>query len=56
LSSNEIRRLFTKLVLAGRTATDRVLHWSGWRRRRQAQAKASHYRKRLKTAESNDPP
>ncbi|QOC92068.1 IS701 family transposase [Micromonospora craniellae] len=56
LSSNEIRRLFTKLVLTGRTAADHVLHWSNWRRHRQAQAKASHYRKRLKTSESHDPP
>jgi hypothetical protein len=31
-----------------------VLYWSTWRRRRQAQAKASHYRKRLKLYEGND--
>ncbi|QOC94263.1 hypothetical protein [Micromonospora craniellae] len=47
LTSNEIRRLFAHLVLIGRTAAEHVLHWSTWRRRRQAQAKASHYRKRL---------
>jgi hypothetical protein len=56
LSSNEIRRLFSRLVLAGRVVTDHVLHWSDWRRRRQAQAKASHYRKRLNPSESNEPP
>jgi hypothetical protein len=27
--------------------TGHVLHWSNWRRRRQLQAKAAHYRKRL---------
>jgi hypothetical protein len=47
LSSNEIRRLFGKLVLTGRVMIGHVLHWSDWRRRRQLQAKAAHYRKRL---------
>jgi hypothetical protein len=47
LTSNEIRRLLGKFVLIGRTTAGHVLHWSGWRRHRQAQAKASHYRKRL---------
>ncbi|SCF23509.1 hypothetical protein GA0070558_1728, partial [Micromonospora haikouensis] len=47
LSSNEIRRLLGKLVLIGRTVADHVLHWSTWRRRRQEQARAAHYRKRL---------
>jgi hypothetical protein len=31
-----------------------VMYWSTWRRRRQAQAKASHYRKRLKRTLCND--
>ena len=48
LSSNEIRRLFVRIVQIGRTMIEHVLHWSGWRRRRQAQARAAHYRKRLK--------
>lgn len=52
LSSNEIRRLYGKLVLIGQTAVGYVLYWSDWRRRRQAQARASHYRKRLKQHES----
>ncbi|WP_435126687.1 hypothetical protein [Micromonospora tulbaghiae] len=56
MSSNEIRRLFGKLVLIGRTVADHVLHWSTWRRRRQAQAKAAHYRKRLEAIKSNEPP
>jgi hypothetical protein len=47
LTSNEIRRLLGKLVIIGRITAAPVLHWSGWRRRRQARAKASHYRKRL---------
>jgi len=46
LTSKEIRRLLAKLVLNGRIAAGQVLHWSDWRRHRQAQAKASHYRKR----------
>jgi hypothetical protein len=36
--------------------TDHVLHWTTWRRRRQAQAKASHYRKRLEATKRNEPP
>ncbi|MFB6398702.1 hypothetical protein [Polymorphospora lycopeni] len=48
MSSNEIRRLLSKLVLIGRATAGHVLHWSGWRRRRQAQAKASHYHKHFK--------
>ena len=47
-------RLYGKLVLIGQTAAGHVLCWSAWRRRRQAQAKASHYRKRLKLYEGND--
>ncbi|WP_213457481.1 hypothetical protein [Rhizomonospora bruguierae] len=56
MSSNEIRRLFGKLVLVGRAAADHVLHWSTWRRRRQAEAKAAHYRKRLEVTKGNEPP
>ncbi|GAA2387405.1 hypothetical protein GCM10010170_098350 [Dactylosporangium salmoneum] len=47
LSSNEIRRLFTRLVSTVQHHTSHILHWSQWRRRRQAQARAAHYRKRL---------
>jgi hypothetical protein len=56
LSSNEIRRLFGKLVLTANATAGRVLHWSGWRRRRQAQAKAAHYRKRLEAIICHEPP
>jgi hypothetical protein len=56
LTSNEIRRLFAKLVRAGRATAGHVLHWSHWRRRRQAQAKASHYRKRLNQPKGHEPP
>jgi len=55
LSSNEIRRLMAKLILTGRTGAQYILRWSQWRRRRQAQAKASHYKQRLKLLESDDP-
>jgi hypothetical protein len=54
LSSNEIRRLYGKIVLIGQTIVEHVLQWSTWRRRRQAQAKASHYRKRDKLYEGHD--
>lgn len=42
----EIRRLLTRL--AGRLPPDpsHVLAWSRWRRRRQYQARISHYRRR----------
>jgi hypothetical protein len=56
LSSNEIRRLHSKLINAVTTTVEHVLHWSAWRRRRQAEAKASHYRKRLESLKGNDPP
>jgi len=48
LSSNEIRRLFGRLAQLGRGGMAYALRWSQWRRRRQAQARAAHYRKRLK--------
>jgi SRSO17 transposase len=48
LTCNEIRRLFTGLSrqLAAPAAQ---LHWSRWRRRHQATARACHYRKRTLT-------
>jgi hypothetical protein len=42
----EIRRLLTKLVLAAPHAAEHVWNWSTWRRRRQHQARACHYRRR----------
>jgi hypothetical protein len=48
LTSNEIRRLLNRIVHTGRTPASHILHWSRWRRRRQAQARTTHYLKRLK--------
>ncbi len=45
LTRNEIRRLFTGLCQQP-AAPARQLHWSRWRRRHQATARACHYRKR----------
>jgi len=45
LTANEIRHLFTGLLTrAGRDVTH-LLRWSRWRRRHQAAARASHYRR-----------
>ncbi|MGI5152978.1 hypothetical protein ACQEVC_42455 [Plantactinospora sp. CA-294935] len=46
LTVNEIRRLFAKLVLTPIRAAGYWLTWSDWRRRHQARAKLSHYRRR----------
>jgi SRSO17 transposase len=45
LTRNEIRRLLTTAMTVLRTLEHR-LHWSQWRRRHQAVARASHYRRR----------
>jgi hypothetical protein len=44
LTCNEIQRLFTALVRPMHDAAH-WLGWSAWRRRHQARAKASHYRR-----------
>ncbi len=46
LTRNEIRRLFTKLITNTTHTIVHCLHWSNWRRRHQARAKTSHYRRR----------
>jgi hypothetical protein len=47
LSVAEIRRLWWGLLWAARhAAAEFVLAWSDWRRRHQAQAKLSHYKRR----------
>jgi SRSO17 transposase len=46
LTLNEIRRLFTRLITNTIHTIDHWLHWSTWRRRHQARAKTSHYRRR----------
>jgi hypothetical protein len=48
LTSNEIRRLLCRFALAVVHTAEHVWHWSRYRRRRLEQARASHYRKRLK--------
>lgn len=48
LTRNEIRRLFTGLHQQ-LPAPAMQLHWSRWRRRHQATARASHYRRRAPT-------
>jgi hypothetical protein len=42
----EIRRLLTRLIQAPVPDPEHVWSWSNWRRRRQHQARASHYRRR----------
>ena len=46
LSLAEIRRLITRLTDRRPTPVDHILHWSTWRRRRQHQARISHYKRR----------
>jgi hypothetical protein len=48
LTCNEIRHLFMSLI--GRVANlEHLLDWSRWRRRHQARARASHYRRQTLT-------
>jgi hypothetical protein len=46
LTFNEIRRLFSRLAANIIHTIDHCLHWSTRRRRHQARAKTSHYRRR----------
>ncbi|TCJ87973.1 hypothetical protein DFR71_6708 [Nocardia alba] len=46
LTLPEIRRLTVALLLESARSTRRVWAWSNWRRRRQYQARLSHYRRR----------
>jgi hypothetical protein len=43
---SEIRRLLINLVHRYPPKPEHVWAWSGWRRRRQHQARLSHYRRR----------
>ncbi|MFF4140849.1 IS701 family transposase [Streptomyces sp. NPDC001698] len=45
LTCNEIQRLFTTLLFRPVHDAAHRLHWSAWRRRHQARAQASHYRR-----------
>lgn len=47
LTAPEIRRLHWPLAWSVVPAPDFVLAWSRWRRRHQAQARRSHYKRRL---------
>ena len=42
----EIRHLLVHLILQHAAAAEHVWSWSCWRRRRQYQARVSHYRRR----------
>ncbi|CCH79830.1 hypothetical protein BN12_60036 [Nostocoides japonicum T1-X7] len=46
LTLYELRRLFTALLLRAVPTLESVLAWSRWRRRHQARARQSHYRRR----------
>jgi SRSO17 transposase len=46
LTVNEIRHLFAKLITHTTRSITHWLHWSDWRRRHQARALTSHYRRR----------
>jgi SRSO17 transposase len=46
LTVNEFRRLFDALLLSSRRTITSLLSWSTWRRRHQARARDSHYRRR----------
>jgi hypothetical protein len=56
LTSNEIRHLFATLILAVQHTVDHVLAWSAFRQLCSQRARASHYRKRLSTLGSYEPP
>lgn len=46
LTRNEIRHLYSKLVIEPAYTAINVLAWSAWRRRHQHRAKTSHYQRR----------
>ena len=46
LTLPELRRLLIKLVLRVTDTTEHIWAWSSWRRRRQHQARLSHYKRR----------
>jgi hypothetical protein len=49
LTCNEIRHLLTTVVIRPVLDAAHRLHWSRWRRRHQARARASHYRRQAAT-------
>jgi hypothetical protein len=52
LTAPEVRRLLLALALPEKERAFR-LHWSRWRRRRQADARRSHYKRRTKRDSSD---
>jgi SRSO17 transposase len=46
LTLNELRRLFDALTVGAAATVEHVIHWSIWRRKHQARARESHYRRR----------
>jgi hypothetical protein len=49
VTAPEVRRLLAVLLLP-QTQRHFCLHWSRWRRQRQAEARRSHYKRRLARA------
>jgi hypothetical protein len=45
LTRNEIHHLFRNLLNTPSLSLEQLLDWSTWRRRHQARAQASHYRR-----------
>lgn len=56
LTLPELRRLITRLTHRRPPPNAHVLHWSHWRRRRQHQARVSHYKQRGHTPSGTAPP
>lgn len=48
LTVHEFRRRFDALLLGPTNTMERLLAWSRWRRRHQARARESHYRRHVK--------
>jgi len=46
MTINEIRKLFNRITAPLQHTIAHALHWSYWRRRSQARARTSHYRRR----------
>ncbi|MDQ1651607.1 MAG: hypothetical protein QOI35_807 [Cryptosporangiaceae bacterium] len=46
LTLPEVRRLLIHLLLATPHTLEHIWNWSAWRRRRQHQARLSHYKRR----------
>ena len=51
-SLQEVKRLFTSLLQSWQPLRKFIIHWSFWRRRHQAIAKACHFRKRASQSQS----